>query len=103
MKVRFLEPARQELDETISYYNTELAGLGEAFLLEVLSAIERTRQYPKAWHPLTEKCPPLPTQAVSLWLDLRGRRSGSAHHRRGKLASAAWLLAQPPYVVERQK
>jgi toxin ParE2 len=54
MKVRFLEPARQELDETISYYNTELSGLGEAFLLEVLSAIERTRQYPKAWHPLTE-------------------------------------------------
>ena len=54
MKVRLLEPARQELDETISYYNAELAGLGEAFLLEVLSAIERIRQYPKAWHPLTE-------------------------------------------------
>ena len=33
MKVRFLEPARQELDETISYYNDELAGLGEAFPL----------------------------------------------------------------------
>jgi plasmid stabilization system protein ParE len=54
MKVRFLEPARQELDEAISYYNAELVGLGEAFLLEVLSAIERIRQYPKAWHPLTE-------------------------------------------------
>ena len=54
MRVRFLEPARQELDETISYYNTELAGLGEAFLLEVLSAIERIRQYPKAWRSLTK-------------------------------------------------
>ena len=54
MRVRFLEPARRELDETISYYNTELAGLGEAFLFEVLSAIERIRQYPKAWHPLSE-------------------------------------------------
>lgn len=54
MKVRFLEPAQQELDETISYYNAELAGLGEVFLLEVLSALERIRQYPKAWHPLTE-------------------------------------------------
>ena len=54
MRVRFLEPARQELDKTISYYNTELAGLGEAFLLEVLSAIERIRHYPKAWHPLSE-------------------------------------------------
>ena len=54
MKVRFLGPAQQELDETISYYNAELAGLGEVFLLEVLSALERIRQYPKAWHPLTE-------------------------------------------------
>jgi toxin ParE2 len=54
MRVRFLEPARQELDEAISYYNTELAGLGEAFLLEVLSAIERIRHYPTAWHPLSE-------------------------------------------------
>ena len=54
MKVRFLEPAQQELDETISYYNAERVGLGEVFLLEVLSALERIRQYPKAWHPLTE-------------------------------------------------
>jgi plasmid stabilization system protein ParE len=54
MRVRFLEPARHELDETISYYNTELASLGEAFLLEVLSAIERIRHHPKAWHPLSE-------------------------------------------------
>ncbi len=40
MRVRFLDPARHELDETISYYNAELSGLGEAFLLEVVSAIE---------------------------------------------------------------
>jgi len=54
MKVRFLEPAQQELDETIVYYNAELAGLGDVFLLEVLSAIERIRQYPNAWHLLTD-------------------------------------------------
>jgi len=54
MKVRLLEPARRELDETISYYNAELSGLGEAFLLEVMSAIERIRRYPKAWHALSE-------------------------------------------------
>ncbi len=40
MRVRFLDPARHELDETISYYNAELSGMGEAFLLEVVSAIE---------------------------------------------------------------
>lgn len=54
MRVRFLDPAQQELDETISYYNAELAGLGEAFLLEAMSAIERIRQYPKAWHSLSK-------------------------------------------------
>ena len=53
MKVRFLEVARLELDEAITYYNTESAGLGQVLLLEVLSAIERIRQFPNAWHPLS--------------------------------------------------
>jgi len=59
MRVRFLDPARRELDEAISYYDAELAGLGEVFLLEVLSAVERIRRFPKAWHPLsanTRRC-----------------------------------------------
>ncbi len=52
MNVRLLEVARQELDEAFSYYNNEAAGLGEAFLLETVAAIERIRQFPDAWHPL---------------------------------------------------
>ena len=87
MKVRFLEPARHELDETISYYNAELAGLGEAFMLEVLSAIERIRRYPKAWHRLTENTHRCQLKWFPLWLDLCDRRSG-ADCRRGQPAPA---------------
>jgi len=31
-----------------------VAGLGDAFLLEAIAAIERIRQFPDAWHPLGE-------------------------------------------------
>ena len=53
MEVRFLDVAQQELDEAVEYYNIELPGLGDQFLLEVLSSLERIKQFPKAWHPFT--------------------------------------------------
>jgi hypothetical protein len=33
MNVRLLEPAEQELDEAVAYYNAQVDGLGDAFLL----------------------------------------------------------------------
>jgi toxin ParE2 len=54
VNVRLLEVAQQELDEAVSYYNGQVAGLGDAFLLEVVAAIERIRQFPGGWHPLSE-------------------------------------------------
>ena len=52
MTVGFLEVAQQELDEAIIHYDGESPGLGNAFLLETLAAIERIRRFPDAWHPL---------------------------------------------------
>jgi hypothetical protein len=54
VNVRVLEVATTELDEAVSYYNGQVAGLGDAFLLEAVAAIERIRQFPDAWHPLGE-------------------------------------------------
>ena len=54
MDVRFLEVAQQELDETVEYYNMESSGLGDQFLLEVLSSLERVRKFPEAWQSFTE-------------------------------------------------
>ena len=54
MDIRFLEVAQRELDGAIVYYNAESPGLGDQFLLEVLSALERIRQYPEAWQPFTQ-------------------------------------------------
>ena len=55
MNVRVLEVAQRELDEAISYYNGQVPGLGDAFLLETVATIERLRQFPHGWHPLSEK------------------------------------------------
>ena len=54
MNIRVLEVAEQELDEAVSFYNGQVTGLGDAFLLEAIAAIERIRQFPGAWHPLGE-------------------------------------------------
>ena len=52
MRVRLLEPATQELHEAIGYYNAQVSGLGDEFLLETLRTLGLVRQYPRAWHPL---------------------------------------------------
>ena len=54
MEIRFLDVAQQELDEAVEFYNGELQGLGNQFLLEVLGTIERVKQFPEAWHPFTQ-------------------------------------------------
>ncbi len=54
MIVRILEVARLELDEAVSYYNIQAPGLGDAFLLEIVAAVDRIIRFPGAWHPLSE-------------------------------------------------
>jgi plasmid stabilization system protein ParE len=53
MTVRFLAPAQAELDEAISWYADQAPGLGDAFLIEALKALQLIEQFPQAWHPLT--------------------------------------------------
>jgi hypothetical protein len=53
--VRFLQIAEIELDEAMQWYESQAPGLGEAFLIEVLSAVHRISLYPEAWHPLDEQ------------------------------------------------
>ena len=53
MIVRLLEPAQAELDEAIAWYADQVPGLGNAFLLETLKAIQLIELFPLAWHPLT--------------------------------------------------
>lgn len=55
MRIAFLDPADVEFVETIAYYNLQSEGLGYEFAAEVKRAIERIRQYPKAWAPLSNR------------------------------------------------
>lgn len=50
--VSLLAPAQRELDEAIAYYEAQVAGLGDAFLLEILRVFDLISRYPDAWHPL---------------------------------------------------
>jgi plasmid stabilization system protein ParE len=52
--VRFLETAEIELDQALHWYESQAPGLGDAFLIEVLSAADRIARYPEAWQPLEE-------------------------------------------------
>ncbi len=54
MKIRFLDIAQYELDEAIRFYNLEKPSLGDEFLAEVLSALDRIAMFPEAWHPCSE-------------------------------------------------
>lgn len=55
MTVRLLEVAQKELNEAIAHYNGESPGLGDAFLLEAIAAIDRIQRFPEAWHPLGDE------------------------------------------------
>jgi hypothetical protein len=55
MRIRFLETAGIELDDAIEYYNYEVPGLGDAFLTEVLNALDRIGKYPEAWQPSSKR------------------------------------------------
>jgi toxin ParE2 len=52
--VRFLKAARSELRAAIRFYESERPGLGAEFRDEVLSALERIKHLPEAWHPLSK-------------------------------------------------
>ncbi len=54
MTFRFLAIAEIELDQAIHWYEAQAPGLGNAFLIEVLSATDRIARFPKAWHLLDE-------------------------------------------------
>jgi hypothetical protein len=54
VKVRFLEIAEIELDQAVHWYGAQAPGLGDAFLIEMLSATDRIARFPEAWHSLGE-------------------------------------------------
>ena len=54
MNFRLLEVAQAELDEAVAHYSLEVPGLGDEFLQEFLSSLQRIKAYPQAWHPFTQ-------------------------------------------------
>lgn len=55
MKVTYLDAADAEFQGAIDYYNEQRAGLGFEFSDEVKQAIDRIKNYPSAWTPLSKR------------------------------------------------
>ena len=55
MKVRFISPANNELDEAVRYYDHQLPGLGFRFFHEVAATIDRIIFLPEAWSKIGER------------------------------------------------
>ena len=55
MKVTYLDVAVAEFEEAIQYFNHQRTGLGFEFCNEVKQAIERIKNYPHAWTPLSNR------------------------------------------------
>jgi hypothetical protein len=87
--VRFLETSEIELDQAVHWYEAQAPGLGNAFLIEVLSAVDRVERFPEAWHPLSER-----TQPVSIRTDLHHRQPRHPGAGDRAFASPAGLLAR---------
>ena len=54
IKFKIIEPAEMELDDAFDYYEYELAGLGQKFLVEFRKGVKRILAHPSAWSPIQE-------------------------------------------------
>jgi plasmid stabilization system protein ParE len=55
MKVRILEQAQRELEDSADYYNQDCPGLGYEFADEIYRSIDRIADNPEAWHSLSKR------------------------------------------------
>lgn len=55
MKAQFLEAAEIEFYEAIAFYNLRREGLGFEFKDDVKSTINRIKENPEAWAPLSKR------------------------------------------------
>ncbi len=54
MEIRLLKIPETELDEAVTFYNSEQPELGADFIVEFIHSLERIKTYPKAWNPFTQ-------------------------------------------------
>jgi plasmid stabilization system protein ParE len=52
VKVKVLDPAEGDLQETFDYYEKARTGLGTEFAAEFRRTVDRILNHPHAWHPL---------------------------------------------------
>jgi plasmid stabilization system protein ParE len=87
MKVTYLNAAEAEIQEAVNFYNEQRAGLGFEFSDEVKQAIERIKNYPHAWTPLSKRTRRCLTHRFPYSIIYEARSDGIIivaiqHHRR---------------------
>lgn len=92
MKVEVTDAADRELDEAVSYFETQRTGLGLLFVAEVAAAIARIEDYSHAWQKFsggTRRCL------------LRRFEYGLVYRVRGEVATiyAVMHLRRPTHIL----
>ena len=49
MKICFIPPSDQELEDAMDYYDTQTPGLGNEFYQMVMKTVERIQKFPHSW------------------------------------------------------
>lgn len=95
-QITFHREASEELERAKAWYEQQRAGLGEAFLHEVESAISRIRDNPTTWPCVSgERYAAIYSSPVSVWNRLpasiadHSRFSGDASQARTRLLEEA--------------
>jgi plasmid stabilization system protein ParE len=55
MRVEFLVPAQHELGEAVSFYDAQSPSLGDRFVREVVRALHRIQDFPRAWPRMSKR------------------------------------------------
>lgn len=55
MSLRWTPVANSELAEAVQWYESQVPGLGDKLLAEVLAATSLIEQFPSAWHRLSKR------------------------------------------------
>jgi hypothetical protein len=94
LEINFLEIAQKELDDAIEYYNHEVHDLGDAFLIEVLNALDRIGKFPEAWASMLKTNQKMPDPEFYLWNNLPNAKKRNLDRGNCKSPQKAGLLEE---------
>jgi plasmid stabilization system protein ParE len=55
MRIEFLDPAQEEFSQAVRYYDSQSIAPGDRFVREVVKALHRIQDFPRAWPRMSKR------------------------------------------------